>query len=140
VSARYGIQLGERQAQHSSSGIIVSTGVGSTGWLRSITAGAQEIARRFASDAVSNDAWQIRLDWEDRQLWYSVREPFPSPTSQLDLVFGAIVAGDELIITSQMPENGVIFSDGIEADYLAFNSGAIARVGLADRQAHLITQ
>jgi NAD kinase len=138
ISARYRLQLGKREAQHSSSGIIVSTGVGSTGWLRSVTAGAWEIARHFAGAALPADAWQIQMDWEANRLWYSVREPFPSPVSQLDLVFGAIEAGEELIITSQMPENGVIFSDGIEADYLAFNSGAIARVGLADRQAHLI--
>jgi hypothetical protein len=39
-----------------------------------------------------------------------------------------------------MPENGVIFSDGIETDYLAFNSGLIARVGLAERKAHLIVR
>jgi len=37
-----------------------------------------------------------------------------------------------------MPDYGVIFSDGIESDYLAFNSGFIAHVGLAERKAHLI--
>jgi hypothetical protein len=28
-------------------------------------------------------------------------------------------------------QNGVIFSDGIESDFLRFNSGAIATVGVA---------
>jgi hypothetical protein len=37
-----------------------------------------------------------------------------------------------------MPEGGVIFSDGVTADYLAFNSGAIATIGLAQRQTQLI--
>ena len=30
-----------------------------------------------------------------------------------------------------MTQNGVIFSDGIEDDYLEFNSGAVVRVGLS---------
>jgi hypothetical protein len=47
-------------------------------------------------------------------------------------------ASAKLVITSQMPDNGVIFSDGIESDYLGFNSGFIARVGLAERKANLI--
>jgi hypothetical protein len=34
----------------------------------------------------------------------------------------------------QMPENGVIFSDGIESDHLEFNSGALATIGVAEKQ------
>ena len=37
-----------------------------------------------------------------------------------------------------MPQNGVIFSDGVEEDRLDFNSGAIARIGLADRTLRLV--
>ena len=39
---------------------------------------------------------------------------------------------------SLMPENGVIFSDGIEADRLDFNSGTEAQITVADRQRRLI--
>ncbi len=39
TSARYTIRIGKRTEDHSSSGIIVSTGLGSTGWLRSIVWG-----------------------------------------------------------------------------------------------------
>jgi hypothetical protein len=39
-----------------------------------------------------------------------------------------------------MPENGVIFSDGIEADYVSFNAGAVATVGVAERKARLIAK
>ena len=39
---------------------------------------------------------------------------------------------------SLMPENGVIFSDGIEADFLQFNSGAQAAIGIADKVGHLV--
>jgi NAD kinase len=38
VSARYKIAVAGREEQHSSSGIIVSTGLGSTGWLKSVYA------------------------------------------------------------------------------------------------------
>ncbi|MGD8350914.1 MAG: sugar kinase, partial [Gammaproteobacteria bacterium] len=41
-------------------------------------------------------------------------------------------------ITSRMTDNGVIFSDGIEADFLAFNSGATATIGIANRQARIL--
>ena len=37
-----------------------------------------------------------------------------------------------------MPESGVIFSDGIEADYLGFSSGMVARIGVADRSGRLV--
>jgi hypothetical protein len=39
-----------------------------------------------------------------------------------------------MTIVSQMPENGVIFSDGIESDYLEFNSGALATIGVAKKR------
>ena len=53
------------------------------------------------------------------------------------LVIGQIPAGEQLLLTSQMPQNGVIFSDGIEADYLQFNSGTVARIGLSPRKLNL---
>jgi hypothetical protein len=37
-----------------------------------------------------------------------------------------------------MPENGVIFSDGIEADFLEFSSGMVASIGVADRCGRLV--
>jgi len=37
-----------------------------------------------------------------------------------------------------MPENGVIFSDGIEADRLDFNSGTEAQITIAERHGRLI--
>ena len=139
-SARYRLQLAGREEQQSSSGIIVSTGAGCTGWLRSITQGAWQVASYFESDlGAAPQLEQIALGWDSEQLWFTVREPFPSKTSQTNLVFGQIALGQELVLTSQMPDYGVIFSDGIESDYLAFNSGSIARIGLAERKAHLIT-
>jgi len=37
-----------------------------------------------------------------------------------------------------MPENGVIFSDGIQEDFIEFNSGAIAEIGIADKRANIV--
>ena len=140
-SARYQIMLGNQQEQQSSSGIIVSTGAGCTGWLRSITLGAWHIARYFGSvPAQPPTLEQIALGWESTSLWFTVREPFVSRTTQASLVFGQIQAGTELVITSQMPDSGIIFGDGIENDYLAFNSGSIAHIALAERKAHLVAR
>ena len=48
--------------------------------------------------------------------------------------------GQALDLESLMPSGGVIFSDGIEADYLNFNSGAVATLSLAERKANLIVR
>jgi hypothetical protein len=76
--------------------------------------------------------------WDSDRLQFAVREPFPSRTSAAKLVFGEVKAGQPLLLSSLMPENGVIFSDGIEADYLDFNSGARAVITLAEKQGRLI--
>jgi NAD kinase len=140
-SARYLLEFAGQQETQSSSGIIVSTGAGCTGWMRSITTGAWQVARYFGDlEAEPPSTEAIALGWESESLWFAVREPFISKTSQANIVFGKLESGQELVITSQMPDYGVIFSDGIESDYLAFNSGFIARVGLAERKAHLIAR
>jgi hypothetical protein len=45
---------------------------------------------------------------------------------------------NELIIESMMSEGGVIFSDGVESDFLQFNAGTIARVRSAAQKARLV--
>ncbi len=142
-SARYQIQLGRRSEVQSSSGIIVSTGAGCTGWFSSIVQGAWHVARYFDAERRGTEpptSQTLALGWESEQLWFTVREPFVSRTSRASIVFGQIRQGQELIITSHMPDYGVIFSDGIESDYLTFNSGAIARIRVAERKAHLVAQ
>jgi NAD kinase len=139
-SARYRLEFAGHQEQQSSSGIIISTGAGCTGWLRSIATGAWQVAQYFGAVGEPPGPAQLALGWESDRLWFNVREPFVSRTSAAGIVFGQLAPNQELLITSHMPEGGVIFSDGIEADYLAFNSGLIARVGLAERKAHLIVR
>jgi hypothetical protein len=53
-------------------------------------------------------------------------------------VWGEVRAGETLEVTSQMPQDGVIFSDGVEADYLSFDSGAIATISVAGEKAKLV--
>ena len=138
TSARYTIRIGDRSESHSSSGIIVSTGLGSTGWLRSILAGATGIASSLSALKLKNSD-KPSFEWDSDYLYFSVREPWPSKTSSADITFGKVTSGTPLTIMSQMPENGVIFSDGIESDYLHFNSGTRATITIAEKKGHLIT-
>jgi hypothetical protein len=137
VSARYDIAQGGRWESQSSSGIIVSTGAGSTGWLQSIYAGAAGVVEALGGQVIKpvNGG---RLPWDTDTLVYAVREPFPSKVTGTRMSFGTISKEQPLILTSHMPDNGVIFSDGIEADYLQFNSGSVATIGISDRKAHII--
>ena len=75
---------------------------------------------------------------ESNKLYFCVREPFISRLSTANLIFGEIPANQQLEIVSEMPQNGTIFSDGIESDYLEFNSGSIAKIGLADKKLVLL--
>ncbi len=136
TSARYTIRHAETQEQQSSSGVIVSTGLGSTGWLKSLLAGADAIAARAGSMQTAGAA--APPPWDADYLYFTVREPFPSRSSAASLVFGKITGASCLTLTSQMAENGVIFSDGIEADFLEFNSGIVARLGPAEKKGLLV--
>ncbi len=136
VSARYEIDFNGRKEQHSSSGIIVSTGAGSTGWRRSVLTGAAGIVATETHSA--NDAAQhYSFSPDARQLAFAVREPFVSRASSASIVAGTVSETDRLVVTSQMPQNGVIFSDGVESDFLEFNSGSVVRIGLAEKTVRL---
>ena len=67
-----------------------------------------------------------------------MREPLPSVATQATLVYGRTDRSMPLVIRSLMPENGVLFSEGIEMDYLDFNSGMTATIGVAERAGMLI--
>lgn len=136
-SARYSIRLGEQCEAQSSSGIIVSTGLGSTGWLRSILAGAKGVVSSVAGRNV-RIAETKPVPWDADYLYFTVREPWPSKKSGANITFGKVTQSQPLVVTSQMPENGVIFSDGIETDFLQFNSGTEATICISDRKGHLV--
>jgi NAD kinase len=137
ISARYLIRLGDREERQSSSGIIISTGLGSTGWLKSVYAGWSATSRSFgfAPDQTNQNA---AFAWDAPHLHFVVREPFPSRTTSTDIVIGKIGRETDFSVVSHMPEHGVIFSDGIEADFLEFNSGAEVSIGLAEKVGMLV--
>jgi NAD kinase len=158
ASARYIIQLGDMSEAHSSSGVVVSTGLGSTGWLKSLLTGAAAITQS-AGTARAQEAMQqllpgerheaqargrLKLNvktefaWDADYLRFTVREPFPTRNTGATLVFGKVTAKAPLTLISQMPENGVIFSDGIEKDFLEFNSGTKAVITVAERKGILV--
>ncbi|WP_264499641.1 hypothetical protein [Luteolibacter flavescens] len=136
-SARYRIAMGKAAEDHSSSGIIVSTGLGSTGWFKSLMTGAAAVAAA-SGQARGATPQDITFPWESDHLFFTVREPFPSNTTGTALVFGKVTPREPLTIESRMGEGGVIFSDGIEQDFLEFNSGSLATVSLAGRKGRLV--
>jgi hypothetical protein len=137
TSARYLISTGKQSERHSSSGIIVSTGLGSTGWFRSIVTGARGITSAL-TDEPAEPVEEKSFAWDSDFLYFSVREPWPSTVSSANITFGKVTPEKPLTIVSQMAEHGIIFSDGIESDFLEFNSGTEATICLAEKKGHLV--
>ena len=134
VSARYQLTFNSKTEEHSSSGIIVSTQAGSTGWLSSIFNMSYGINKFIEK----NNSKRKYAKLKDNQLMFAVREPFASKRTQVETTAGIITGQSKLIIQSFMPNNGLIFSDGVEVDFLKFNSGAIATIGIAEEKANLV--
>ncbi len=135
VSARYRISFGGSTEEQSSSGILVATAAGSTGWLSSVfnmTAAVEDFAGGFGRTA---DSYPRPTAHE---LLFVVREPFLSKRTQCDLVAGRLDADERLQVESLMPAGGVVFSDGVEADFLRFNAGAVVQIGPAAEVARLV--
>lgn len=139
ASARYEIEHNKKKEFHSSSGIIVSTGAGSTGWMRSVYTGALAVSQANGAEIkpLKNNG---RLPWDTNELLFAVREPFPSKATGTSIVFGKIESDKPLIIKSHMPQHGVVFSDGVEADFISFNSGETATIRVSQKQATLVKQ
>jgi hypothetical protein len=136
VSSRYSLSWHGKTERQSSSGVLVSTGAGSTGWLSSTQNMAQAVSGLLLNGEAPSLP-RLRLAWDDPRLAFVVREPFRSRASDVRLTAGLIGAGEVLRLESHMPEGGVIFSDGVEADTLAFNSGAVAVVRAAEKKTQL---
>jgi NAD kinase len=122
-SARYRIQRGKKGERHSSSGLIVATGTGATGWARSIQRDRRvEVVPPSPTEPV---------------LSFFVREAFPSVATGTSITEGRLGEGDALHVTSEMNEDGVVFGDGIEDDRLTFGWGVRAEVGIARERLQL---
>ncbi len=81
---------------------------------------------------------QTQVAWNANYLYYSVREPFPSKHSSTNSVFGKITVDQPMRVVSHMPQKWIIFSDGIEKDFLDFNSGMEATISLAKKKGLLV--
>jgi hypothetical protein len=121
-SACYSIATGNAHEDHSSSGLIVASGTGATGWARSIM------------DATGA---HIPLAPEESAVAYFVREPFQSVATSTAMRCGKL-AEAQLAVTSRMNDGGVIFADGMEQDFLAFDWGRRVSLGPAAHALHLI--
>ena len=138
-SARYKIIYKGVEERHSSSGVIVSTGVGSTGWFKSILTGVLNLSSSyFGTTNLDLEQFDYKMPWDVSYLQFCVREPWVSKMSSAGIVYGQINNKNKLIIESEMPEGGVIFSVGIENDKLDFNSGSIVEIGISTKQVSLI--
>jgi hypothetical protein len=111
---------GEAQA---SSGVLVGTGTGATGWLRSLW---QE---RGSTLTLPGPA-------EPRLVWF-VREAWPSPATGTSRVAGALGRGQRLRITVES-DRLVVFGDGMECDALSLTWGQSVSLGIADVSLRLL--
>lgn len=123
-SALYRIRFQQSEERQSSSGVIVSTGTGSTGW-------ALSIHRERAPNLLLPDP-------EDRTLVFFVREAFPSVSTETGITAGTIEEGQSLSIVSEMNDGGALFGDGIEEDRIDFGWGLGVEIGLAAKKLRLV--
>lgn len=135
TSAQYDLQWNQKREAQSSSGIIVSTGLGATGWYKSILAQVRQMAGAFGRETpIVCEA----SDWSADRLTFVVREPYPSRSTQAGIVYGKLGKADTFRIVSRMAVNGVVFSDGMESDALEFNAGSEIEIGIADKKGNLV--
>ena len=124
-SARYALEFGKKSERHSSSGLIVCTGTGSTGWAKSVSLRREACAP--LPEPLSTD------------LTFLVREAWPSVRTGTSLTDGRFTSAQSLRVTSEMNEGGVVFGDGIEQDSLDLGYGQVVTIGAAPVPLRLVT-
>ncbi|MEU6982241.1 hypothetical protein ABZ946_02275 [Streptomyces sp. NPDC046324] len=114
---------GSAPEPQASSGVLVGTGTGATGWLRSLW---HERSSPLALPAPTA-----------RRLAWFVREAWPSPTTGTTRVEGVLDAGNRLHLTVES-DRLVAFGDGMESDALDLTWGQTVRVGVAETALRLV--
>jgi hypothetical protein len=123
-SARYTIAVPGATERQSSSGVIVATGTGATGWAASI-----RLERHSAIDLPGP---------ENPRLAYFVREAWPSPATGTNLTEGIVDRDEVLAITSELGDGAVLFGDGIEQDRIQIDWGQTVEIRVSRRSLHLV--
>lgn len=124
-SARYRVRFRGKEERHSSSGVVVATGTGATGWARSIVLGKHGDASKLPRPT-------------DPRLAFFVREAFPSVATATTIMEGSVTSESTLSIVSEMNEGGTLFGDGIEDDAIDFRWGLCATIGVAKERLRLV--
>ena len=123
-SARYRIRCRQGSEEQSSSGIVVTTGTGATGWGRSIS------LERHTDLHLPEPA--------EPGLAFFVREAWPSPSFGVSITEGRLDAGERLEVVSELDDGGIVFGDGIESDGVDFGWGVAASIGVAPERLRLV--
>jgi len=123
-TARYSLTTADGQSERqASSGLLVGTGTGATGWCRSAW-----LERHSALD--------LPAPGEDRLVWF-VREAWPSPATGTSLTEGWLPGQSALIVTVES-DHLVAFGDGIEDDFLSLGWGQTVEIRTAQRRLRLV--
>lgn len=122
-TARYELRPPDGSAERqASSGVIVATGTGATGWSRSVS---MERGSQLALPAPT----------DSRLVWF-VREAWPSPATGTSQTEGEL-SGADLSLTVAS-DRLVAFGDGIEADSLTLTWGQTVSIGQSGRSLRLV--
>ncbi|MEV4032761.1 hypothetical protein [Streptomyces umbrinus] len=125
-TARYRLGLeddGDVVEAQASSGVLVGTGTGATGWIRSVW---QE----------RGSSLPLPRPTEDRLVWF-VREAWPSPATGTSRVAGQLAASSRLSLTVES-ERLIAFGDGMEGDAVELTWGQTVRVGVCGERLRLV--
>ncbi|MFC4149134.1 hypothetical protein ACFO0M_23020 [Micromonospora mangrovi] len=126
-SARYLLTVPDgqptRRERHSSSGVVIGSGTGATGWCASIARDRPGAPRPPAPE-------------EAALCWY-VREAWPSPVTGVSLTAGRITGAERLELVAES-DGLVAFADGLEADRLALSWGQRLTVDVAPQRLTLV--
>ena len=124
-SARYRVSWRGKEERYSSSGVVVATGTGATGWARSIVLGQRGDTSMLPKPT-------------DARLAFFVREAFPSVATGTSIMEGTLGTDDKLSVVSEMNDGGTLFGDGIEDDAIDFRWGLCATIGIAKERLRLV--
>ncbi|PRX96996.1 NAD(+)/NADH kinase [Allonocardiopsis opalescens] len=123
-TARYRLESADGEAERqASSGVLVSTGTGATGWCGSVWRQSRSTVRLPEPD-------------EAALAWF-VREAWASPSTGTDRTEGRLAGGAALRLVAES-DGLVVFGDGIEADRLTLAWGQAAQVSVDGRRLELV--